>query len=149
MIKTVINKRKYTPVKTKFKVNGATTNDGNVIANKFNSFFVNVGTVLAKSISPTDKNPVDYIQQDMLSNLYFDPVTEQEIYKIIGTFKESAAGWDDLKPSIIKHRKESITTPLVHICNRSFETGIFPSELKIANVVPIYKSGDEMVFFNL
>ena len=39
MIKTVINKRKYTPVNTKFKVNGATTNDGNVIANKFNTFF--------------------------------------------------------------------------------------------------------------
>ena len=27
-------------------------------------------------------------------------------------------------------------------------TGIFPSELKIPNVVPIYKSGDEMVFSN-
>ena len=27
-------------------------------------------------------------------------------------------------------------------------TGIFPSELKIANVVPIYKYGDEMVFSN-
>ena len=39
VIKTVINKRKYTPVNTKFKVNGATTNDGNVIANKFNTFF--------------------------------------------------------------------------------------------------------------
>ena len=148
VIKSVINKRKCTPVNTKFEVNGATTNDGNVIANKFNSFFVNVGTVLAQSISPTDKNPVDYIQQDMISNLYFDPVTEQEIYKIIGTFKDSAAGWDDLKSSMIKHIKESITTPLVNICNRSFETGIFPSELKIANVVPIYKSGDEMVFSN-
>ena len=75
---------KYTPVNTKFKVNGATTNDGNVIANKFNSVFVNVGTVLAKSISPTDKNTVDYIQQGMISNLYFDPATEQEICKIIG-----------------------------------------------------------------
>ena len=40
VIKAVINKRKYTPVNTKFKVNGATTNDGNVIANKFNSFFM-------------------------------------------------------------------------------------------------------------
>ena len=60
-------------------------------------FFVNVGTVLAKSISPTDKNPVDYIKQDMISNLYFDHVTAQEICKIIGEFKDSAAGWNDLK----------------------------------------------------
>ena len=96
VIKTVINKRKYTPVNTKFKVNGATTNDGNVIANKFNTFFVNVGTVLANSIAPTDKNPVDYIQQDVINTLYFDPVTENEICKIIGSLKDSAAGWDDL-----------------------------------------------------
>ena len=148
VIKTVINKRKYTPINTKFKVNDATTNDGNVIANKFNKFFVNVGTVLAKSIPPTDKNPVDYLQQDIIPNLYFDPTTENEISKIIGSLKDSASGWDDLKSSMIKHVKDSITVPLVHICNRSFVTGIFPSELKIANVVPIYKSGDEMVFSN-
>ena len=148
VIKTVINKRKYTPVNTKFKVNGATTNDGSVIANKFNTYFVNVGTVLANSIAPTDKNPVDYIQQDIINTLYFDPVTENEICKIIGSLKDSAAGWDDLKSSMIKHIKESITVPLVHIYNRSFVTGTFPSELKIANVVPIHKSGDEMMFSN-
>ena len=113
-----INKRKYTPVNTKFKVNGATTNDGNVIANKFNTFFVNVGTVLANSIAPTDKNPVDYIQQDVINTLYFDPVTENEICKIIGSLKDSAAGWDDLKSSMIKHIKESITVPLVHSCSK-------------------------------
>ena len=148
VIKTVINKRKYTPVNTKFKVNGSTTNDGNVITNKFNPFFVNVGSVLAYSIASTDKNPVDYIQQDVINTLYFDPVTENEICKINGSLKDSAAGWDDLKSSMIKHIKESITVPVVHICNRSFVTGIFPNEMKIANVVPIYKSGDEMLFSN-
>ena len=148
MTKTVINKRKYTSNNTKFKVNGATTNDENVIANKFNTFFVNVGTVLANSIAPTDKSPVDCLHQDVINTLYFDLVTENEICKIIGSLKDSAAGWDDLKSSMIKHIKESTTVPLVHICNRSFVTGIFPSELKIANVVPIYKSGDEMMFSN-
>ena len=53
--KTGINKSKYTPINTKFKVNDATANDGNVIANKFNKFFVNVGTVLPKSMPPSDK----------------------------------------------------------------------------------------------
>ena len=38
--------------------------------------------------------------------------------------------------------------PLTHICNLSFQKGVFPTELKIANVVPIYKSGDEMIFTN-
>ena len=38
--------------------------------------------------------------------------------------------------------------PLVHISNLSLSRGLFPNELKIANVVPIYKSGDEMEFSN-
>ena len=96
-------------------MNGATTDDGNVIANKFNTFFVNVGTVLTNSIVSTDKNSVDYIQNDVINTLYFHPVTENEICKIIGSLKDSAAGWDDLKSSMMKHIKESITVPLVHI----------------------------------
>ena len=61
--------------------------------------------------------------------------------------KDSAAGYEGLKAFIIKQIKEVIVTPLVHICNHSFMTGIFP-ELKIANVVPIFQSGDDMVFSN-
>ena len=48
----------------------------------------------------------------------------------------------------MKNIKESIKTPLIHICNKSFSSGLFPPELKIANVVTIFKSGDEMVFSN-
>ena len=41
-----------------------------------------------------------------------------------------------------------ITDPLLHVCNMSLLGGIFPSELKIAKVVPIFKSGDIMKFTN-
>ena len=47
---------------------------------------------------------------------------------------------------MMKNIKESIKTPLTHICNKSFISGLFPFEMKIANVVPILKSGDDMVF---
>ena len=36
----------------------------------------------------------------------------------------------------------------MYITNLSFQTGVFPRELKIANVVPILKAGDEMFFTN-
>ena len=49
---------------------------------------------------------------------------------------------------MMKNIKESIKTPLTHICNKSFISGLFPFEMKIANVVPIFKSGDDMVFSN-
>ena len=49
---------------------------------------------------------------------------------------------------MMKNVKESVKTPLTHICNKSFISGLFPFEMKIANVIPIFKSGDDMVFSN-
>ena len=92
--------------------------------------------------------PSDYLKHDIVNKMYLDPVTENEIDKIILNFRESSAGWDELKPTVIKSIRHCIALPLRHICNLSFRTGIFPDELKIANVVPIFKSGDEMIFSN-
>ena len=57
-------------------------------------------------------------------------VTETEIEKIIDNLKERSSGWDELKPRIMKLIKQSITIPLAHISNLSFQTGVFPTELK-------------------
>ena len=41
-----------------------------------------------------------------------------------------------------------IVNPLAYICNLSLKQGIFPTELKIANVLPLYKSDDPFCFDN-
>ena len=148
VIKTVINKRKYKPINTKFKCNDKITKDGQVISDKFNNFFVNVGTTLAKNIPHSNKSPTEYMITNTIDLFILDPVSENEVLKIISNFKDSSAGWDELKPLMMKNIKESIKTPMTHICNKSFISGIFPFEMKIANVVPIFKSGDDMVFSN-
>ena len=48
----------------------------------------------------------------------------------------------------MKSIKDCIKIPLTHISNFSFVNGIFPSELKRANVVPLFKSGEDFVFTN-
>ena len=148
IIKSVINRRKYHPLNSKFKYNGKVIDDGFEISNRFNKFFVHVGESLASIIPQSTKMPSDYLKHDIVNKMYLDPVTENEIDKIILNFRESSAGWDELKPTVIKSIRHCISLPLRHICNLSFRTGIFPDELKIANVVPIFKSGDEMIFSN-
>ena len=39
-----------------------------------------------------------------------------------------------------------ISQPLTYICNLSLQEGVFPDELKFANVIPLYESDDVMVF---
>ena len=39
-----------------------------------------------------------------------------------------------------------VANPLVYICNMSLSEGVFPKQLKVANVVPLYKCDDLMLF---
>ena len=125
MIKSIINKRKYFPVNLKFKYNGDVISDVKTVANKFDKFFVNVGESLANEIPSIDRCPSEYIQVEISEKFFVSAVTEDEIGKIICNFKDSAAGWDDLRPRIIKLIQSCIKRPLAHICNRSFMTGIW------------------------
>ena len=62
--------------------------------------------------------------------------------------KHSSPGWDSLPTHILKLFLADYIKPLTYLINKSFETGIFPDELKIAKIVPIFKSGDKTLVSN-
>ena len=86
----------------------------------------------------------DVVQQ----SLFLDPVTSEEITEIIKSLKNGALGSDEINTKIIQLSLFPIMMPLSFLCNRSLIEGMFPSELKLANVLPLFKSGDVMLFNN-
>ena len=149
IIKNMIihNKRKY--INRRFKLSdGSITNDKQLICGKCNDFFVNVRPNLAKRIEKQNKNPEQFMKAKLTLSLYLEPVTEQEIYKIVSSLKNSSPGYDNLSPSILQLTQPLICHLLTHICNLSLSEGIFPDELKLANGIPIFKSGDHGTFNN-
>ena len=118
------------------------------IADKFNEFFINIGPTLAKDIPSSDRTPSDYLHNRIHESFFFAPVLENEILMIISKLKNSSSGWDCFETKVIKEIKTIIVEPLVYICNLSISTGIFPYELKLAQVVPIFKAGDDEFFSN-
>ena len=66
------------------------------------------------------------------------------LHEIINYLKNTATGYDDISAIILKLAVEYVVNPLVYICNLSFTEGIFPDQLKPANVIPLYKSDDPM-----
>ena len=50
--------------------------------------------------------------------------------------------------SIIKQFINILAEPLSHIFNLSFTSGIFPDDMKIARVLPLFKAGDRAIFTN-
>ena len=149
IIENVINKSRNSTIKRIFHVNNVKTSDKIVISNGFNKYFVNVGATLANSIPRSDKSPMSYINQNIMDTFYTIPTTNKEMKKIIANFKDSAAGWDILKPCITTRKiRQFFATPLVHICNLSFIKGVFTNELKLAKIVPIFKQGNRELFQN-
>ena len=85
----------------------------------------------------------------MVNSLYFNLVTDIEIKEIINNLRSGiSSGYDKIDMWLVKDSNEFITRPLVHIMNLSISSGIVPDQLKIARVLPIFKSGETRVFSN-
>ena len=124
------------------------TGSGN-IANEFNNFFVNLGPSLAEKIPR-----VPFTNYSMgipnPSSLFLFPTTEEEVIKISYECLNSrkAAGFDCIRPKIVREVIPFIAQPLTHIFNISFMTSTFPDHLKKAKVVPVFKKGNVDNFCN-
>ena len=77
------------------------------------------------------------------------PTDPSEAIAIANSLKKiSSPGFDNISTDIIRNTINEISTPLAHIINQSFITGTVPDKLKIAKIVPIFKSGNNTSFNN-
>ena len=87
------------------------------------------------------------MQSSITESIFLAPVTPTEIEKMVITLKNSATGWDEINAMLLKSMINDIRDPLCHICNMSLEEGIFPSQLKITNVL-LVKAEEPFQFNN-
>ena len=64
--------------------------------------------------------------------MFLSPVDDLEIIRTVQKSKNKRS---------TKKIISILVKPLAHICNVSFQTGVFPNKMKIAKVIPLYKSG--------
>ena len=149
IMKGIIGKNKQKKLQEKFKLSdGTITSDKYIISERFNDFFIGIGPSLAGKIPSQSIKPKQYLENKLMKSIFLAPVTSLEIGCIIKNLRESAPGHDEVTASILQLSLPFITDPLVFILNMSMSQGLFPAELKIANVLPLYKTDDCMVFNN-
>jgi hypothetical protein len=143
LINTVINRKKTTNRKiSSLNINGTKTHDSLSIAEHFTKYFTNIGKTLDKKIPPSSVDPVSFIPHNNPNSVYLMPCIQDEILKAIANLKHCAIGWDGIPTSLIQNNSIPFSICLTHIINLSLTQGIFPSELKVAILVPIFKAGD-------
>ena len=123
--------------------------DQDEIANSFNSFFANIGYKVNNSVPKSNKHFRDYMPIPNTHSIFLDPVIPADIITIVNKLKpKTSYGEDGISAKLSSKTIDKIIDPITHIVNLTFETGIFPVELKCAKVIPILKTGDPCLLNN-
>ncbi|KAJ8047577.1 RNA-directed DNA polymerase from mobile element jockey [Holothuria leucospilota] len=129
--------------------NGKKVSEPKEVCNTFNNYFVSVGHTLSSSIvNDSHSSYTDYLPPENDYVMYLHPTDENEIYNCIQNLKNVSPGHDNLHCKVIKSVGCFISVPLCHIINLSLRNGTIPTDLKLARVIPIYKSGDKFLKSN-
>ena len=113
------------------------------ISNGLNNFFTSIGKKLDQSIPQSQIDPTSYIHADIPNTCFFNPVNSEDIKSVLKDLKNKGNGIEPFSNKILKLLCPSISAPLSHLVNLCFLNGIFPDDLKIATVTPIFKAGDK------
>ena len=146
LINEICGKRKYENsfFPRTIKINNNIIKNKKDICIEFNKFFVNVGPNLASKIDAPSVT-FDYFLNDATnSNYEFKELSLEEFDNaFINLKRKSSYGHDEISSNVIFYSIDSIRKPLFHVLNLSLQNSIFPEELKIAKVNPIFKKGDK------
>ena len=153
ILNTIINKRhNESSYPDSFITGGITVSNTNDIADGFDHFFANIGKELADKIDPPANGHDsihDYLEDKNKNSVFLIPTTEDEVIGIVKTCKDKTSTYSNyLSMSVIKKVIQPITLSLAAIFNMSFQTGVFPSNMKLAKIIPVFKSGSKAEFNN-
>jgi len=121
------------------------SHDPLVNANILNSHFVPVGSRLASELPNGNRHFSNYLPRTTYSGSFvFETVLPSEIeLEIIITPSNKAHGLYPCPIRLLKCSRQIISKPIANIVNQLVCMGIFPSKLKHAKIIPIYKDGNE------
>ena len=137
------NKTKKSQIK-QLKVDNKLIKNPSEITEIFNNFFCNIGSKLSSKFHSTSDNDfLKYMGQSANQSMFLFETNAEEVAKIITNLEnKKSTGHDDITVKFIKISSIYISELLARVINISIKTGIYPDQLKIAKVIPIYKKGN-------
>ena len=147
MVNTIISKHNDKSNSTEYlKVGNVEIYNAKEIANQFGKYFSTVGEDYANKVPSPKKSSHHYTQKipRNSSTIFLTPTSITEIENLIRFLpNKSSSGHDDITNILLKKLAPNISTPLSIVFNKSLKEGSFPNTMKLADVVPLYKSKEK------
>ena len=120
-----------------------------LLANVFNQFFCSVFNKRTDNLSPTPGHGCDYstvLPVHTINDLICTPSEVAKVLKSLNVNK--ACGPDGVSPRLLKECHMELAPSLTRLFNYSLSHGTLPVDWKTANVVPVFKSGEQTAIDN-
>lgn len=132
---------------TNKKKSTASTYPDDLTVDKLNEHFTSISeqVIFHDNVSQNDLSKLKQFCSSKLTypDTEIPPMSVYDVYKALTHLKQTGAhGPDGLNGKIIKLCAPAIAETLTYVYNLCLDKKVFPSALKIANVTPLYKSGD-------
>ena len=135
-----LRKRNKTRSPTEIEINGITTQNSTQIAEAFSPYFSSVGSNLESQIPHSNTTLLSYMGERVQSSFFASPSTAKEVEIIISELNCRSGHSYTIPQKIFVKFDHVLSKPISDLFNLSISTGVFPDLLKIARVIPNYKS---------
>lgn len=129
-------------------VDGDLITDKKQIASMFNNHFATIGSKLNDNIPRSVIRPLHYMGASNLQSMFATPCTADEVARLIRSLPSKSTGIDSIPTYILKRFVGIISDIIAKLFNKSLLTGSFPDCLKLASIIPLFKSGDRASLLN-
>jgi hypothetical protein len=111
------------------KVNDANLTSPGEITEAFNTYFSNVGPILANSMPDSSVSFEQFVKPNRSKMLRFKLVPYRKVLNLLNSLSKSkATGLDKISGKILKAAASSIASSLTYIFNHALISSNFPSE---------------------
>ena len=124
-------------------INGALSADPSEVSESFNEFFSTIADKIRSKIPFTRHHFSEWLKNENRNRnqFFLNQTTPLELSEVLKSLSEhKASGQHSIPYSIISSNLESLSSIFSDIINLSFSTGVFPSQLKEAKVIPVFKN---------
>ena len=134
---------------TSLNINNQIETNPKTISDAFNKFFSTIAKDIDNKIIPTNKTQKDYFNVSIVNSFYLTPINHKELESLTKEMNTSkSVGPYNIPTNILKLSCLVLSKPLVKLINFSFSEATFPNLLKFANVISVFKKGDNLHYNN-
>ena len=113
------------------------------ITNEFNRHFISVAKQIEGKLIKPKHHYFKYLKNPNSNSFFITPTNNEEVPSEIKNLKkDKSSGTSSIPVKTLKLFQTPLSKPISLTANLSFSTGIFPTNLKTANVIPIFKKDD-------